>query len=263
MDAISISHNLLKTGLLLAALVMVSVLWADTNQQNQAVPDATNQAVPLIKSVEGPELFRAYCASCHGLDAKGKSLDAAKLSAKTPDLTVLAANHGGEFPSQDVRDMILGDATVAAHGTRAMPIWGPVFHQIEADVDRGNVRVDNLVKYLQSIQAVSVPKQLSAAELYAKDCAVCHGSDLKGGGPAPYPFRSPPDLTTLAQRHGGKFPAGYVSNVLHNGVVLPTHGPAEMPAWGTDFRATEGLSSAQVAQRISELTNYIKSLQAK
>jgi len=36
-----------------------------------------------------------------------------------------------------------------------MPIWGPVFHQVESDVDRGYVRLDNLIKYLESIQAPS------------------------------------------------------------------------------------------------------------
>ena len=55
----------------------------------------------------------------------------------------------------------------------------------------------------------------SGAELYKQYCAVCHGNDLKGNGPAPSPFkRSPPDLTTLARRHDGKFPYAYVSNVL-------------------------------------------------
>jgi hypothetical protein len=49
--------------------------------------------------------------------------------------------------------MILGDDPVVAHGPREMPVWGPVFHQVEEDVDRGNVRIDNLVKYLASIQA--------------------------------------------------------------------------------------------------------------
>ncbi len=263
METIKASQNLLKTGLLLASLAVVSVVSVGARRQDETEPDVANQPTPLIRSVEGPDLFRAYCASCHGLDAKGKGPDAAKFTAKTPDLTVLAVDHSGEFPTQHVRDVILGDVAVTAHGSRTMPIWGPVFHQIEADVDRGSVRLDNLIKYLQSIQAVPAPKTLSAAELYAKDCAVCHGSDLRGGGPAPYPFRAPPNLTTLAQRHGGKFPAVYVSNVLRNGVVLPAHGPAEMPAWGRDFRTADGLDSAQIAQRISDLTSYIKSLQAK
>jgi mono/diheme cytochrome c family protein len=163
----------------------------------------------------------------------------------------LAKNNGGRFPSAHVRSVITGDAVMAAHGSREMPIWGPIFHQIEVDVDWGNVRVENLVKYLESIQS-SHPQ--SGEELYRQHCATCHGDDLKGNGIAPPgPFRVPPDLTTLAQRHDGKFPEAYVSKVLRNGVVMPAHGPAQMPVWGTDFRDIE----------IANLTNYIKSLQAK
>ncbi|MGC2831466.1 MAG: cytochrome c [Candidatus Acidiferrum sp.] len=103
----------------------------------------------------------------------------------------------------------------------------------------------------------------TGAELYNKHCAVCHGTDLKGAGPFPPPYRTPPDLTTLANRHGGKFPAAYVSNVLKNGVRLPAHGPAEMPVWGSDFEARDRLEKIQVKARIKELTDYIKSLQQK
>jgi mono/diheme cytochrome c family protein len=101
----------------------------------------------------------------------------------------------------------------------------------------------------------------SGAELYAKRCSACHGNDLKGNGPFPPPYRTPPDLTTLARRHGGKFPDAYVSNVLRNGVKLPAHGPAEMPVWGTDLGAPDQSDKAQVKLRIKSLTSYIKSMQ--
>ena len=39
-----------------------------------------------------------------------------------------------------------------SHGSRDMPVWGPIFHQIENDQDFGNVRLQNLIKYLESIQ---------------------------------------------------------------------------------------------------------------
>jgi mono/diheme cytochrome c family protein len=141
-----------------------------------------------------------------------------------------------------------------------MPIWGPIFHQVGADMDWGNVRLENLVKYLESIQ---LGRTSSGAELYTQYCVVCHGGDLKGTGPVPEPYRAPPDLTTLARRHGGKFPDAYVSDVLRNGVIIPAHGPAEMPIWGTDSRMTDRSDGTQVAARIANLTNYIKSLQTK
>jgi mono/diheme cytochrome c family protein len=103
----------------------------------------------------------------------------------------------------------------------------------------------------------------SGQEIYKRHCAVCHGNDLKGNGPAPAPFRrETPDLTTLARRHEA-FPDAYVSNVLRNGVKIAAHGPAEMPIWGATFREAEGLNESQVAQRIANLISYIKSKQQK
>jgi mono/diheme cytochrome c family protein len=107
------------------------------------------------------------------------------------------------------------------------------------------------------------PQAPSGAGLFTQHCASCHGSDLKGAGPFPPPYRTPPDLTTLARRHGGKFPAAYVAKVLRNGVKLPAHGPAEMPVWGSDFESKDKLDKAEVEVRIKALSNYIKSLQVK
>jgi len=108
--------------------------------------------------------------------------------------------------------------------------------------------------------ATGVP---SGEELYKRHCAVCHGNDLKGNGPAPAPFlQETPDLTTLEQRHKA-FPDAYISNVLRNGVKIPAHGPAEMPIWGATFRESEQLNEAQIAQRIANIISYIKSRQQK
>jgi len=76
------------------------------------------------------------------------------LKPKVPDLTVLAKNNRGKFPEDRVRKTIMGDDAVAAHGSREMPVWGPVFHQIEEDVDWGQVRLTNLTQYLKSIQSL-------------------------------------------------------------------------------------------------------------
>ena len=265
----------LLVGLLGLAVIRVSRGETRARAQAGRAPEKASeqQFEPLIHSVEGPDLFRAYCASCHGSDAKGHGPAATALKASVPDLTALAKNNRGQFPSDRVRSAITGEEAMASHGSREMPIWGPVFHQVEWDVDRGNVRLENLLKYLESIQAIptaqeerkaSAENSPSGAQLYAQHCAACHGNDLKGNVPAPYPFTErSPDLTTLARRHGGKFPDEYVLDVLRNGVMIPAHGPPEMPNWGEDFRADERLNESQVAERITNLKNYIKSLQAK
>ena len=104
----------------------------------------------------------------------------------------------------------------------------------------------------------------SGPEMYKAYCAVCHGKDGKGDGPAASELKvPPPDLTTLAKRHDGKYPADYVATVLRNGAKAPAHGTADMPVWGPLFSSISQGDQSQVNQRIANLTNYIKSLQAK
>jgi mono/diheme cytochrome c family protein len=110
------------------------------------------------------------------------------------------------------------------------------------------------------------PAPTPGAKLFKQHCAVCHGNDGRGNGPPPAssPFKeAPPDLTTLAQRHDGQFPEAYVSTVLRNGVKMPDHGPAEMPVWGTLFKSMTKSEESQVTLRITNLTNYLESIQAK
>jgi mono/diheme cytochrome c family protein len=216
--------------------------------------------VRLIQSVEGRDLFRAYCAPCHGPDADGRGIIAPALKASVPDLRQLTKRNQGQFPEKRIRGVLNGDVSLVSHGSQEMPVWGPLFHQIENDMDWGNVRVANLVKYLQSIQTGPDP---SGAELYNQFCSACHGVNLKGSGPAPEPYKSAPDLTTLARRNSGKFPDAHVLDILRNGVVIPAHGLADMPAWGTDSRLMDAANPTQVSARIQELVNFLKSRQAQ
>ena len=135
---------------ILLAVVLVCPAFAGAAQQAQTL--SQTQLDQLIYSIKGPDLYRAHCAPCHGSDGKGNGPMVAVLKIKVPDLTVLAKNNAGQFPAANVRKMITGQDVLLSHGSREMPIWGPIFHQIEDDKDFGNVRVENLVKYLQSIQ---------------------------------------------------------------------------------------------------------------
>jgi mono/diheme cytochrome c family protein len=106
------------------------------------------------------------------------------------------------------------------------------------------------------------PPPKSGAGTYKEYCAVCHGKSGKGDGPAASALKvRPPDLTTLARRHDGKFPDAYVAEVLRNGVALNAHGTAEMPIWGPLFMSIDSSYQSQFDLRISSLTKYIQSLQ--
>ena len=78
---------------------------------------------------------------------------AAALKSKIPDLTLIAKRNGGEFPLDRVQAVIAGDKPPGlAHGTREMPIWGPIFSQDISDRDYGKLRVYNVATYLKSLQ---------------------------------------------------------------------------------------------------------------
>jgi mono/diheme cytochrome c family protein len=107
----------------------------------------------LIASMEGKDLFKAYCASCHGLDGKGKGPAAPALKEPLPDLTTFVKRNGGAFPREEMEKMILGGkGSRVAHGSEEMPVWGPVFRKVENDRDFGLIRVRRLVDYLDSLQ---------------------------------------------------------------------------------------------------------------
>ena len=136
-------------------MISVAVLLVSVAMCAQVPPKTQEQLETLIYSVKGSDLFQAHCAACHGENGSGHGPLASALKAKVPDLTVLAKNNKGQFPSALVRKIIVGEDVLISHGSREMPIWGPIFHQIESDQDWGNVRVENLVKYLQTIQQKS------------------------------------------------------------------------------------------------------------
>jgi mono/diheme cytochrome c family protein len=108
---------------------------------------------PLIDSIEGQALYKAYCAACHGIGATGNGPLASALTVPPADLTRIAERNGGAFPMARVERIIAaGEPLATGHGSRQMPVWGPVFSQVDRDQDVGRVRIDNLTRYLMSIQ---------------------------------------------------------------------------------------------------------------
>jgi mono/diheme cytochrome c family protein len=113
----------------------------------------TSEDVTLIPSIQGPALYKAYCASCHGSDAKGGGPMAKALKISPADLTRISTRNGGTLPLARISRIISGDAQVpGGHGTREMPVWGPIFSHVDSDQDLGRVRIDNLARYLRELQ---------------------------------------------------------------------------------------------------------------
>ncbi|MEO8019775.1 MAG: cytochrome c [Pseudomonadota bacterium] len=109
----------------------------------------------------GQELFQRHCASCHGETAQGHGPVAPFSTVAVPDLTRIAERRGGGFPALEIFRIIDGQAPLAAHGPRHMPVWGYEFFGEDSD-DRiahqqATERVDRLVQYLASIQRAPHP----------------------------------------------------------------------------------------------------------
>jgi mono/diheme cytochrome c family protein len=102
----------------------------------------------------------------------------------------------------------------------------------------------------------------SGQEMYTAYCAVCHGKEGRGNGPAAEALRvPPPDLTTLARNNGNNYPSDRVRSAIAGDVRLPTHGSKEMPVWGELFWCMSQGHSSEVQLRISNLNKHIQSMQ--
>jgi len=134
-----------------AGIVLFGGIGAGQSKHSDKQSDA--DSVRLIDSIQGANLYKAYCAVCHGPKAKGDGPMAKSLKTVPSDLTRISTRNNSMFPVAKVRRIIAGEEALAAgHGTRDMPIWGPIFSQIAWDQDLGRVRVDNLARYLESLQ---------------------------------------------------------------------------------------------------------------
>lgn len=104
----------------------------------------------------------------------------------------------------------------------------------------------------------------SGKDMFVSYCAVCHGTDGKGSGPAAGALRAPPsDLTMLSKNNGGKYPALKVSSTIRGDSSVSAHGSKDMPVWNSLFWAMSKGHETEVQQRVANLTKYIESLQAK
>ena len=110
---------------------------------------------------------------------------------------------------------------------------------------------------------IGMTSPTSGSEMFNSYCAPCHGKDAKGNGPAASALKVPPaNLTELAKKNGGKFPADHVASVLRSGVA-GAHGSTDMPVWGPLFSVVSSKDDSIVQMRISNLIHYLEKIQEK
>jgi mono/diheme cytochrome c family protein len=117
-------------------------------------------------------------------------------------------------------------------------------------------------------KAITIPTPktapISGKQMYAGYCATCHGVNGKGDGPVGTSLKTRPvDLTLLSKNNQGKFPSAHIFSVLQLGAPVPSHGTAEMPVWGPVLGKMNQANPQERPLRISNLTSYLETIQAK
>ena len=105
----------------------------------------------------GRQTYLGYCASCHGMAARGDGPLAADLPVAPADLTGLAARNGGVFPASDVMAKIYGYP--GRYQSHVMPEFGPILEgptvvwRDEAGVDiETPIALLELAQYIETLQ---------------------------------------------------------------------------------------------------------------
>lgn len=120
------------------------------------------QVKPEMTRIDvGKREFEANCASCHGMDGKGRGPLVEFLRKSPPDLTQLTKANQGVFPMNRLYTTIEGE-NVAAHGNRDMPVWGRDYRQKDAEYYMDapydapglvRARIMSLLEYIYRLQA--------------------------------------------------------------------------------------------------------------
>jgi len=103
--------------------------------------------------------------------------------------------------------------------------------------------------------------------LYARFCASCHGDKGFGDGVVAASFSiMVPDLTRIAKRQGGVYPAEKVRQIIDGRTPMRPHGTREMPVWGYEFSAQNEPkpdAAKKTEEMVQRLADYVESLQRK
>jgi len=111
---------------------------------------AATASAQMSARMEGKNMYRQYCATCHGLDGKGHGPTADSLKKAPADLTMIQ-KAGEKFPGERVVHAIEGTGEGGPHGTREMPVWGRVFKYTK-NTPPAPLAINELVEYIQTIQ---------------------------------------------------------------------------------------------------------------
>jgi mono/diheme cytochrome c family protein len=139
----------MKTRVVLLCCALIALCGLGVAQKANVV----TVPAPHTSATSGKRMYLAYCATCHGKEGRGDGPAAGALKAPPADLTTLSKRNNGKFPWVQVVNTITGPEGAAAHGSKEMPVWGPIFMTMEHQHESGaRLRVANLADFIKSMQ---------------------------------------------------------------------------------------------------------------
>ena len=147
---------LLKNAILLGvAGLFLGVMFVGQGAVSKQTQEKTIKKVPITSSEigSGKQMYKDYCAACHGMDGKGNGPAASALACKKlPDLTTIAKRKNEKSAAMEVKAVLEFGTPSKAHGTPDMPIWGPLFASLNEGAGVVKLRIKNICDYVDSMQ---------------------------------------------------------------------------------------------------------------
>jgi mono/diheme cytochrome c family protein len=201
----------------------------------------------FVSAVErGENLYTENCAQCHGADGSGGAAASpySDESWPAPNLRTIAARYEDNPNITDVREYIVNTLEVGRPGT-PMPTWGAAYGGPWTDQQIQDVTDWILAQQVDEAAEVQT-SSLSGAELYAGNCARCHGPDGRSGEGRPGP-----SLVGVLERHDRET----IRGILTNGIYLGTG--VTMPPWQNGYFYQTGPGDVEAARYDDEALDRI------
>jgi mono/diheme cytochrome c family protein len=149
----------------LILILFVLPVFVLAGQEAQPKKKVVYKGATQTSPASGEEMYRSYCASCHGTDGKGGGPAAEALKVHPVDLTALTSKNGGVFPRDRVRETIRGDVGFSAHGRKDMPVWGSIFLTMSrSGIGEVEQRLNNLTSFVEYLQGGKKAAGISLSE---------------------------------------------------------------------------------------------------
>ena len=110
--------------------------------------------------------------------------------------------------------------------------------------------------------AAASDSHVSGKSVFTTYCASCHGESGRGNGAVAIFLRTrPADLTQIATRNKGTFPAERVYELIDGRRVVKPHGESQMPVWGDAFaKSVTDSDEPAIKAKIDALVAYLETL---